>query len=92
MKAEQVLEVRRWLKTHKLNIERAAVLLDLIGFKDGSRVGNISSRLAIRPANMSRIIRVLEGRGLITWAADNNDRRSSILRITEKGRMMVGTL
>jgi len=54
--------------------------------------GDLCSRAAQSPANMSRICDALVGRDLITRVLSAQDRRRMVLRITEQGEELVRQL
>ena len=54
--------------------------------------GDLCSRAAQSPANMSRICDALVGRNLITRVLSDQDRRRMVLRITEQGEALVRQL
>jgi len=55
----------------------------------GERVpSQIARQMLVDPSNLSRQIRVLEARGLLTREVDDANRTRAILRLTEAGRSM----
>src|SRR6202171_2116216 len=69
------------------------VLTTLFSQPDGvAHPGDLCSRAAQSPANMSRICDALVGRDLITRVLSAQDRRRMVLRITEQGEELVRQL
>lgn len=57
----------------------------LISLTPQVRQGVIASNLRIKPAHMTKLIRGLEQRGYVARIIPDNDRRSVLLDLTEKG-------
>ncbi len=69
------------------------VLTTLFSQPEGAaHPGDLCSRAAQSPANMSRICDALVGRDLITRVLSAHDRRRMVLRITEQGEELVRQL
>ncbi|MEP6884449.1 MAG: MarR family transcriptional regulator [Gammaproteobacteria bacterium] len=69
------------------------VLTTLFSQPEGTaHPGDLCSRAAQSPANMSRICDALVGRDLITRVLSAHDRRRMVLRITEQGEELVRQL
>jgi MarR family transcriptional repressor of emrRAB len=69
------------------------VLTTLFSQPEGvAHPGDLCSRAAQSPANMSRICDALVGRDLITRVLSAQDRRRMVLRITEQGEELVRQL
>jgi MarR family transcriptional repressor of emrRAB len=69
------------------------VLTTLFSQPDGiAHPGDLCSRAAQSPANMSRICDALVGRDLITRVLSDQDRRRMVLRITAQGEELVRQL
>jgi MarR family transcriptional repressor of emrRAB len=69
------------------------VLTTLFSQPDGvAHPGDLCSRAAQSPANMSRICDALVSRDLITRVLSSQDRRRMVLRITEQGEDLVRQL
>ena len=69
------------------------VLTTLFSQPEGvAHPGELCSRAAQSPANMSRICDALVGRDLITRVLSEHDRRRMVLRITEQGEELVRQL
>jgi DNA-binding MarR family transcriptional regulator len=64
-------------------------ILVAIGRNPGVRQGALADALRIKWSNMAKIIRLLEGQGLIERQVPVSDRRAVELRLTETGRIAV---
>jgi DNA-binding MarR family transcriptional regulator len=64
-------------------------ILVAIGRNPGVRQGVLADALRIKWSNMAKIIRLLEGQGLIERQVPVSDRRAVELHLTEKGRIAV---
>lgn len=53
---------------------------------DGARIGEVAARVGVTLPATSRLLRRLERRGLTTLAADEQDRRATRARLTDRGR------
>jgi DNA-binding MarR family transcriptional regulator len=53
---------------------------------DGSRIGEVAARVGVTLPATSRLLRRLERRGLTTLAVDEQDRRATRARLTDRGR------
>jgi MarR family transcriptional regulator, organic hydroperoxide resistance regulator len=62
------------------------LVLSLTGEEEGISPGGICGRLGLEFSRISRLIKSLEGEGLMWRERDSNDRRFSHLYLTEKGR------
>jgi DNA-binding MarR family transcriptional regulator len=60
-------------------------ILVVVTRSDGSRVGEVAGKVGVSLPAASRLVRRLERRGLVTAARDEDDRRATIVRPTEKG-------
>ncbi len=58
----------------------------LVGQHPGVRQGRVARSLAIKQAHMTKLVRRLEAQGLIERAIPDNDRRSVLLNVTERGK------
>jgi DNA-binding MarR family transcriptional regulator len=54
--------------------------------EDGARIGEVAARVGGTLPATSRLLRRLERRGLTTLAADEQDRRATRARLSERGR------
>ena len=68
----------------ELTLQQWRALIVVAG-ADGVRIGEIGSRLGMAPPSISRLVRRLERRGLVTSARDEADRRGTIVRPTALG-------
>ncbi len=62
------------------------LVLSITGEEAGISPGEICSRLGLEFSRISRLIKSLEGEGLMYRERDSDDRRFSHLYLTEKGR------
>lgn len=53
---------------------------------DGARVGEMATRVGVTVPATSRLLRRLERRGLTTLSVDEQDRRATRARLTDRGR------
>ena len=53
---------------------------------DGARIGEVSARVGVTLPATSRLLRRLERRGLVALAVDQQDRRATRARLTDRGR------
>ena len=68
-----------------MTVAQAATLEALAG-GEGIRLGVLRRRLGITPSTLTRNLQRLRARGLVSVAADANDRRASVVALTELGR------
>src|SRR5665811_402360 len=54
--------------------------------EDGARIGEVAARVGVTLPATSRLLRRLERRGLTTLAVDEQDRRATRARLTDRGR------
>jgi DNA-binding MarR family transcriptional regulator len=69
-----------------LPIGAARALLVVATAEDGVGVGEVARRLELAPPRASRLLGVLETRGLVRRARDAQDRRRVIVRVSAAGR------
>ncbi len=55
---------------------------------DGARIGEVAARVGGTLPATSRLLRRLEGRGLTTLAVDEQDRRATRARLSERGQVV----
>jgi DNA-binding MarR family transcriptional regulator len=61
-------------------------LLSQLRQHDGIGIGALADMLIMDPTTLTRTLRPLERRGLLTLMPDPSDRRSRCLRLTDEGR------
>lgn len=76
------------LRAHDLSAQQWRVLRALVEADDRD-ASDISERCAILLPSLSRILRNLDGRGLIRRKTCEEDQRRSLISITKKGRKLV---
>jgi DNA-binding MarR family transcriptional regulator len=59
--------------------------LVVIGRNERVRVGDISAAIGMSLPSSSRLVRRLERHGLVTTERDEEDRRATLVRMTQKG-------
>src|SRR6266702_7013129 len=69
-----------------LSIPKLAALHQLSQAGDSLPLGQLAERLACVKSNVTQLVDRLEGDGLVTRAADPNDRRSRLAVLTDAGR------
>src|SRR6266850_5272147 len=69
-----------------LSIPKLAALHRLVEAGDSLPLGQLAERLACVKSNVTQLVDRLEADGLVTRAADPNDRRSRIAVLTDAGR------
>ncbi|MGO4189074.1 MarR family winged helix-turn-helix transcriptional regulator [Pseudarthrobacter sp. TAF60_1] len=62
------------------------VILGYLEGHDGSSVTEVGAALDIKSSNVSAAVRELAGRGLVEKVADPDDKRKSLLSLTEEAR------
>ena len=72
-----------------LHVGQEMVLVELWE-KDGLRGGELASRLGVEPPTVTKMLRRLEGCGLVERRPDPADARSFGVFLTEKGRALEG--
>jgi DNA-binding MarR family transcriptional regulator len=75
------------LAGHGLHVGQEMVLLELWQ-GDGLRGGELAVRLGVEPPTVTKMLRRLEGCGLVERRRDPNDARSFLVYLTEKGRSL----
>lgn len=81
---------RELADTHELSLADVQLLALLDGGPvEGLQMGDLADALPSPPSRLTRQIRRLEGRGLVTRAASPQDRRRVLASITEAGRTLV---
>lgn len=67
-------------------------VLTVIGENPGVRQGVVARRLMIKRANMTKMVRAMEERGLVRRTIPEDDKRSIELWLTKKGSARLDTL
>jgi DNA-binding MarR family transcriptional regulator len=62
------------------------VILGYLEFHEGSSVTEVGAALDIKPSNVSAAVRELGARGLVERVADPDDKRKSLLSLTDEAR------
>ncbi|HEX7398592.1 MAG TPA: MarR family transcriptional regulator [Candidatus Limnocylindrales bacterium] len=70
----------------ELTFAQWRALLVLGEGEEGARIGEVAARVGVTLPATSRLLRRLERRGLTTLAADQQDRRATRARLTDRGR------
>ena len=52
-------------------------------------IGDLAARELVRPPSMTRIVNGLEDRGYVTRRSDPDDRRQSVVSLTDAGRQIL---
>lgn len=61
-------------------------VMNIIAEKDGITVSEIAAELGVSPPAVSRSLKFMENRTLITREANMNNRRNTIVKLTDNGR------
>ena len=77
------------LAEHGLHVGQEMVLVEL-WHDDGLRGGELALRLGVEPPTVTKMLRRLEGCGLIERRPDPTDARSFRVYLTESGRALEG--
>lgn len=72
-----------------LHVGQEMVLIELFE-KDGLRGGELAERLGVEPPTVTKMLRRLEGCGLVERRQDPNDARSFRAYLTDEGRSLEG--
>ena len=70
----------------ELTFPQWRALLVLGESEDGARIGEVAVRVGVTLPATSRLLRRLERRGLTTLTVDEQDRRATRARLTDRGR------
>src|SRR6476469_9296306 len=86
--ASSVLESRTEAKLADvgLSLAKLAALRPLAEAGDSLPLGQLAERLSCVKSNVTQLVDRLEGDGLVSRAADENDRRSRLAVLTDAGR------
>jgi DNA-binding MarR family transcriptional regulator len=77
------------LAEHGLHVGQEMVLIELWQ-DDGLRGGELAVRLGVEPPTITKMLRRLEGCGLVERRPDPTDARSFRVHLTERGRALEG--
>ncbi|CAN7462915.1 MarR family transcriptional regulator [Phenylobacterium sp. LjRoot225] len=77
---------RRFIEQFDTTLPRFDVLATLERHPDGVTMGELSRALLVSNGNVTTMVRQLESAGLISSRPAAEDRRSSIVALTEQGR------
>ncbi len=72
----------------ELTFTQWRALLVLGESDEGARIGEVAARVRVTLPATSRLLRRLERRGLTALAVDDQDRRATRARLTDRGRAM----
>jgi MarR family transcriptional regulator, organic hydroperoxide resistance regulator len=75
------------LAEHGLHVGQEMVLVELWQ-DDGLRGGELAARLDVEPPTLTKMLRRLEGRGLVERRPDPSDARSFRAHLTDRGRAL----
>jgi DNA-binding MarR family transcriptional regulator len=85
MRMESILS-QRLRKEFKTSMARFDVMSQLERFPDGLTMSELSRRLIVSNGAITGLVDKLAAAGLVTRREDPRDRRSTIVRLTRKGR------
>ncbi len=77
---------RRFEARHNTTLPRFDVMAALDRAPDGLTMGELSRKLLVSNGNVTGLVRQLEAQGLVASCAAANDRRASIVALTQEGR------
>ncbi len=69
-----------------ISLAHSSAILDLVGNEPGLKQSDIGKRLGLKPANLSRILNVLEGHELIERQSVGRERRVNLGRLAESAK------
>lgn len=78
----------RHLEPHGLTISQFGVMAQ-VRAGDAPSIGQLADRMVMDPTTLTRALRPLERRGLLTLTPDPADRRTRRLALTEPGRALL---
>ncbi len=74
----------------EIDLERSAYgILCRLADEGPQRLGSLASAFGLDPSTITRQVQALEKAALVTRRADEDDRRASILDLTEEGRTVL---
>jgi DNA-binding MarR family transcriptional regulator len=77
---------RRFEDRFKTTLPRFDVMAALDRAPDGLTMGQLSRKLLVSNGNVTALVRQLNGQGLVSSTLAADDRRTSIVALTDKGR------
>lgn len=86
------------IQLHNEKLEKEGVtssqerLLTLLYINNGATQSELQQDLLIKPSSVTKLIDVLEQKGLVTRIADSKDARVKIIHLSEKGQLMEAKL
>lgn len=86
------------VQLHNEKLEKEGVtssqerLLTLLYINNGATQSELQQDLLIKPSSVTKLVDVLEQKGLVTRVADSKDARVKIIHLTEKGQLMEAKL
>lgn len=78
---------RRFVELHDTTLPRFDVMAALERRPDGLTLGELSRTLLVSNGNVTALVRQLERQGFVSSRFDPDDRRSSIVALTDIGRV-----
>jgi DNA-binding MarR family transcriptional regulator len=76
----------------KTTLPRFDLMAQLERAPQGLQMGELSRRMLVTGGNVTGIVDQLEGAGLIVRAADPDDRRAYLVKLTKEGRRLFGQM
>jgi DNA-binding MarR family transcriptional regulator len=76
----------------KTTLPRFDLMAQLERVPQGLQMGELSRRMLVTGGNVTGIVDQLEGAGLIVRAADPDDRRAYLVKLTKEGRRLFGQM
>ena len=83
---------RRFEERFQTTLPRFDVMAALDRAPDGLTMGQLSRKLLVSNGNITAVVRQLSGQGLLSTTAAADDRRTSIVALTEEGRLYFAEL
>lgn len=83
---------RRFTDQYGTTLPRFDVMASLDRYPQGQTMGQLSRALLVSNGNVTAIVRQLQEQGLVETRPDPDDRRSSIARLSEQGKLEFDTL
>lgn len=82
---------RQWWQEHRVTGDQVAIAR-IVAERDSWPLAELRERLSMHPATLGQILSRLEGRGLVTVAKDDHDKRRRAVAITRTGRDLLRKL